>query len=83
MHQTEDLNDNYLGSGKLIKRAIAKYGKENFKKEILYVFSSEEEMKNKEKEIVTWDIVNEEKCYNLTIGGTGGPINLGRKHTEE
>ena len=34
-HSTDDLNDGYLGSGIHIKRAIKKYGKENFTKEIL------------------------------------------------
>jgi len=34
-HTTDDLNDNYLGSGKAIKDAINSYGKENFKRNIL------------------------------------------------
>jgi hypothetical protein len=67
-HQTNNLDDGYMGSGKLITRAIKKYGKENFSKEILYVFDTEEEMNNKEKEIV----VISETTYNLCPGGQGG-----------
>ena len=50
---TEDINDSYLGSGKHLKRAIKKYGIENFIKNILFVFDNEEDMNNKEKELVT------------------------------
>jgi len=34
-HCTDNLNDNYLGSGLAIRGAIKYYGKENFKREIL------------------------------------------------
>ena len=34
VHKTENPDDDYLGSGRYITRAINKYGKENFKKEI-------------------------------------------------
>ena len=67
-HQTVNLNDSYMGSGKLIKRAIEKYGIENFTKEILHIFTTAEEMDAKEKELVTLH----ENSYNMTEGGKGG-----------
>ena len=67
-HQTDNLNDDYFGSGKLLKRATEKYGKHNFKKEILHVFDDEEEMNKKEKELV----IISEQTYNLCEGGNGG-----------
>ena len=77
-HQTKNLNDGYMGSGILIKRAIEKYGIDNFSKEILYSYSTEEEMNAKEKELV---VVSEE-TYNLCLGGHGGfgYINTVRDH---
>lgn len=68
MHKTTNLNDGYMGSGKLIRAAIKKYGLENFIKEILHVFENEEDMKNKEKKLV----VLNEMSYNLCEGGKGG-----------
>ena len=47
-HQTQNINDKYMGSGKLLKFSINKYGKENFIKDVLYVFNNELEMNNKE-----------------------------------
>lgn len=71
-HQTEDPYDAYLGSGKLLSHAIKKYGIENFKKEVLFVFDSEEEMNLKEKELVTEEFCLREDVYNLNVGGEGG-----------
>ena len=82
-HQCTDLNDGYLGSGIALRKAIAKYGKKNFKREILFIFDSEIDINNKEKEIVTIDLVNDPNCYNLTIGGEGGLINPGYHHSTE
>jgi group I intron endonuclease len=41
-------NDNYLGSGLLLKRAVNKYGLEFFKKETLQVCLNKTELKNQE-----------------------------------
>lgn len=71
-HQTKDFNDGYMGSGKHLRRAIAKYGIENFKKEILFQFDNENEMNAKEAELVTEEFCLREDTYNLCPGGKGG-----------
>jgi dissimilatory sulfite reductase (desulfoviridin) alpha/beta subunit len=48
-HQTKDLNDNYMGSGKHLRHSIAKYGIENFTKEIIDSANSLDELNEKEK----------------------------------
>lgn len=68
-HKSKDLNDNYLGSGKLIQRAINKYGKDSFVKEILFVFDNEIDMFNKERELVTEQFVENNLTYNCKPGG--------------
>jgi hypothetical protein len=71
-HQTKNIHDEYFGSGKLIKAAIKKYGIENFKKEILFVFETEDEMNKKEAELVTEELLESGVSYNLCSGGRGG-----------
>lgn len=71
-HQTKDINDGYMGSGKMLKRAIKKYGIENFTKDILHVFDTEEEMNEKEADLVTEEFCLRKDTYNLCIGGLGG-----------
>jgi hypothetical protein len=71
-HKTDDLNDDYMGSGKYLRRAIQKYGLKNFKKVVLHVFDNPDEMFSKEAEIVTEAFLSEENTYNLKVGGFGG-----------
>ena len=51
-HSTENINDGYLGSGVALKKAIQKYGKENFYREIVEFCNGENEMYLKEEKIV-------------------------------
>lgn len=71
-HQTKNINDGYMGSGKHLNNAIKKYGIENFNKEILFQFDNETDMNAKEAELVTPDFVKEDSNYNLCPGGNGG-----------
>ena len=77
---TVEESESYYGSGKLIAKAIQKYGKENFTKEIL------------ERNISDFDLLCEREKYyiklydtkingyNMTDGGLGS---LGYEPTEE
>lgn len=72
-HSTDNIEDGYLGSGKNLKSAIAKYGSENFKREILYIFDSYQEMYLKEAELVNENFISRSDTYNIVTGGSGGP----------
>ena len=72
VHMTKDINDGYMGSGKVIKRAIEKHGIDNFHKDILEFFENAETMYAKEKEVVTDEFLLREDVYNLRRGGNGG-----------
>jgi hypothetical protein len=82
-HQTKDVDDGYLGSGIALEKAIKKYGKVSFKKEVLFVFDSEDEMNQKEKELVTESFIASNSNYNMGVGGEGGSHFKGKKHSEE
>ena len=67
--------DPYFGSGLRLKHAIAKHGKEKFRKEILINnVKDRETLTRLEKQIVTQELVDDDNCYNLRIGGHGGSV---------
>jgi len=66
-------NKNYYGSGKIIKLALKKYGRQNFTKEILeenddskYLFEKEQYWIDK------YNAINDKNFYNMAEGGKGG-----------
>lgn len=72
-HSTDNLNDHYIGSGKIIKEAIKKYNKKNFNCVILEFCSSKKEAEElQEKYIIQYETL-EPKGYN--INPKGGFIN--------
>ena len=62
-------NANPYGTG---SQAIAKYGIDNFSKEILAVFNTEKESAELEALLVTKDFCLREDTYNMHEGGYGG-----------
>ena len=75
MHSTNNINDGYLGSGKRIKRSLMKYGKENFKFEILEFTENRKMLIEREIAIVNADVLKDNLCLNLKEGGCGGLCN--------
>ena len=74
-HKSHKLNDDYYGSGKIIKREIKKIGKKNFTKIILGYYDTNEEMLIAEKNLVTREFVERSDTYNLIIAGGYNTIN--------
>jgi|SRR5208283_1818226 len=71
VHETSKPNDEYLGSGIAIKRAVKKYGEHNFRKDVLFEFIVEAEAYAKEVELLKL-ARRDSLCYNLHEGGKGG-----------
>lgn len=71
-HKTIDLDDGYLGSGRLLNSAIKKHGQEKFRREIIATFETEDEMNSLEAELVTEEFCARDDNYNLCPGGKGG-----------
>lgn len=72
MHSTDNLDDGYLGSGKILGYSRRKYGDENHKKEIIEMCPTREALKLREKEIVNEHLLADPLNINLKYGGEGG-----------
>lgn len=69
VHKCVNLNDGYLGSGYALKAAIKKHGVDKFYRKVLYCFDNAKDAYDKEKDLVTYDIVEDSNYYNLVGGG--------------
>lgn len=94
MHSTNDLNDNYLGSGLNLHRAIRKYGKDKFERTIIKFCLNKKDLIELEKQLINDNLIKSEMCYNIATGGQGGYLgeealeksriaNTGRKWSDE
>jgi len=72
VHSTNKIEDGYLGSGCIFKKALNKYGRKNFLREVLFDFDNSEEAYAKEKELVNIDFINKGYNYNCKVGGEQG-----------
>lgn len=72
MHSTNNLNDGYFGSGKRLWFSINYHGKENHTKEILEFLETRELLKERERSLVNKELLSDDFCMNLVIGGEGG-----------
>ena len=84
-------NPKYLGSGKLLKLALKKYGVDNFSKETICTCANEKELDEKEIFFIKeFNSTNRDVGYNLCEGGRSFRImigennaNFGKKLSEE
>jgi hypothetical protein len=83
MHSSSNVNDGYLGSGRRIKAEVQKYGRQNFKREILEILPTRELLKLRESQIVTDELLRDPLCLNLKNGGEGGGKFWSEEHKQK
>lgn len=63
----------YIGSGTVLRRAIRKYGRDNFSLEVLCEYSTKEALNAGELHFIAlFEATASENYYNLAAGGCGG-----------
>ena len=77
VHKSDNIqSDEYIGSGKYLNSAVIKYGKDKFKRQILYQFESKEKAYLMQSQIVDKQFVKRKDTYNIKLGGEGGGDHL-------
>ena len=89
LRSSSTFDDSYWGSGKLIQKAIAKYGRENFTREILHWCETPEQLVEcEQREIINRNAADSSEYYNLIATktpimiGESNPF-FGKQHSEE
>jgi group I intron endonuclease len=70
----QKFNPRYLGSGILLHKALDKYGKNNFKLEVIVHTENKEQLRELEKKYIAdyREICGKRNVYNIAEGGAGG-----------
>lgn len=81
---TNEWRKSYLGSGVYIKKALAKYGKENFVRQVLWKGDDKHRWEMENYWLEYFNCANNRMFYNASNkAGGDSKVNLGRKLTEE
>lgn len=73
----------YLGSGQLLKKAIKKYGRENFIRDIIAIAYSSDELNDLEIQFINnHNAVKDRNYYNISTGGNCGNCFAGKSDSE-
>ena len=71
-HKSQKFNPNYKGSGIEIVKAFEKYGKENFRVELLEWCDTKEKLNDQEIYYISYyNAINDPNYYNIAKGGFG------------
>lgn len=83
-HSTNDLNDNYLGSGRpYLSNAIKKYGRKNFKREIIKICETKKEAFDLQEKYINEYNTLAPKGYNISPKGGHGVLGCFSEETKQ
>lgn len=71
VHSTDYLDDDYLGSGKVMKRSLKKHGATNHSKQIIMFHETRALAMLHEGELVNEQTLQDPNCMNIIRGGGG------------